>query len=211
MAGKTVNKAELAAIFGVSLTAIENWLANGLPYVEKGGPGTSYKFDSAQVIEWRVDQAVEKAADSAAKGKGEPLTRKITAEAALAELKLDRELGRLVAIEDVEKTWDKLSTACRARLLAIPARIGPVAFAAESVDDVRDLIEESIHLALNELASKGIEASPTGDGGTDSTSEPPVRTDEATAEADGEPVGGRETKAKSGSKRRARPVGHSKG
>lgn len=211
MPGKTVNKSELAGIFGVSLTAVDNWLLTGLPYVTKGGPGQGYEFDTAAVIEWRVAAAVEKVTDSSGKGKGEPLTRKITAEAALAELRLDRELGRLVAIEDVEKTWDKLSTSCRARLLAIPARVSPVLFAAESVDEIRDQLESEIHSALNELAARGIETSPESDAGAEGVSKPTASDNEAPAKANDKSVGRRQKKVVGRGKRRARAVGNSKG
>ena len=61
--GEIVTRSGLARIMGVSLPTIDNWLAKGCPVMSKPGSGQSrsYEFDTAAVIGWRMDQAVQKA------------------------------------------------------------------------------------------------------------------------------------------------------
>jgi terminase small subunit / prophage DNA-packing protein len=177
--GKIVNKAELASLFGVSITAVDKWLGRGCPYLEKGGPSKGYKFDTAAVAEWRSEEAAEQAVELSDPGT-DPAIRKLSAEASLAELKLAREEGSLVPIADVERGWSMLIAACRSRLLAVPVKCAAMARAAESTEAARALIEKAITEALNEL-------------GAIEDSQQTTAESQASAEAESEPVGGRET------------------
>jgi phage terminase Nu1 subunit (DNA packaging protein) len=211
--GKIVNKRELAEVFGVSPQAIDGWLSRGCPVLEKGAPLVGYKFDTAAVAEWRAEQRVSEAiGGNKPASQEDAFQRKTAAEAALAELKLARELGQLVTLEDVERVWQNLAAMCRARMLAIPSNIARLAFSAESVDEARAIIENAIHEALNELAAAGItEDSPDSpDGPAPARVEVPGD-DEGAPKAHDKPVGRRKAPAKSRRQRRARPVGHRKG
>ncbi len=56
MAGKTVNKSELAAITGVTTKTITVWQAEGMPYVEAAEVGTDNTYNTAAVIRWWIQR-----------------------------------------------------------------------------------------------------------------------------------------------------------
>ena len=50
--GKQVTRQALADVFGVSLPTIDAWVRKGCPFVEKGGRGQEWQFNTAQVSKW---------------------------------------------------------------------------------------------------------------------------------------------------------------
>lgn len=61
----SVNKAELARMFGVSEPTVGKWLVEGVPVAKGGSNGVAYEFDPDQVKAWR-DARVERDRDLAA-------------------------------------------------------------------------------------------------------------------------------------------------
>ncbi len=61
----------------------------------------------------------------------EARTRKLSAEAELAELELAKVRGDLVRTEDVIKAWEDVLRAMKAKLLGIPSKSAPI-LAAEN-------------------------------------------------------------------------------
>lgn len=213
--GRIVNKKELAQIFGVSVQAVDGWISRGCPYVEKGRALEGYKFDSSVVAEWRTQLAISDALIGKGEGDGDEdlaARRKLEAEASLAELKLARETGQLIAMSDVESTWMKLIGNARAKLLSIPAKTAPLAHTAETIEEAQSAIELAIHEALNELAEgNGTSDSPEQSDSAFGAREPEPEGDgggQAAPETNRIPVGRPKEKTKSGSKRRTRPVEH---
>lgn len=51
-----------------------------------------------------------------------------------------------------KKTWTELLASCRARLLALPSKLAPEVFAADTVTEVKGLIKAGVIEALNELS-----------------------------------------------------------
>jgi hypothetical protein len=78
----------------------------------------------------------------------EALDAKRRADAALAELRLERESGKLIEVADVEAAQIALVTATKAALLAVPKRATLVGLPREYEELVRGLIVE----ALRELS-----------------------------------------------------------
>jgi phage terminase Nu1 subunit (DNA packaging protein) len=199
--GRILNKREVAEIFGVSPQAVDGWLGRGCPYLEKGAPGVGYQFDTADVAEWRQEQAVTKAiGDSKPDDQENAELRKLSAEASLAELKLARERGQLVTVEDAGKVWTKQVTTLRTRLLAIPAKLAGQVVGAKSPEEVRACLDEEINDALNELA----------DGGTDDESlDGDVGAVSGTAEGDvSGPAAAKVNAQRMGGSKGEGPVGH---
>ncbi len=54
MAGKTVNKSELAAITGVTTKTITVWQSEGMPYTEAAEVGSDNTYNTAAVIRWWI-------------------------------------------------------------------------------------------------------------------------------------------------------------
>ena len=102
----------------------------------------------------------------------EARTRKINAEAEIAELELQRIKATMCFTADVVKAWENVLHACRAKLLAVPTKMAPVVAGITDVSTVKERIEEAVREALDELANYN----PTVD---------PVRTGVSTVRAEG--------------------------
>ena len=86
-------------------------------------------------------------------GYDEARTRKVTAEAKIAELELAKVVGDLVVAEDVVAAWDDVLGAFKGKLLNIPVKAAPLV-AAETDDAVCQVIyEDLINEALEELSN----------------------------------------------------------
>ena len=80
-------------------------------------------------------------------------TRKVTAEAEIAELELAKVKGDLVTAEDVVTAWEDVLGAVKGKLLSIPTKAAPI-IAAESEPAVCQRICEDLILeALEELSN----------------------------------------------------------
>lgn len=100
----------------------------------------------------------------------EARTRKINAEAEIAELELQRIKATMCFTADVVKAWESVLHACRAKMLAIPTKMAPIVSGISDTGVVKDRIEEAIREALDELANynpsvdpvrTGVAAAPT--------------------------------------------------
>ncbi len=116
----------------------------------------------------------------------EARSRKLAAEAEIAEMQRDRMRGELIDISSVENVVAEEYGAVRSKLLALPGKLAPmVAIEADEIT-CRDLIERGITEALDELArdageiAAGIEAASASD---------PSGGAESPAQADGQRVG----------------------
>ena len=69
-----------------------------------------------------------------------------------AELELAAMRGEMHRSEDVMTVWTECIVNCKSRLLAIPAKLAPGLFEAETVADVQVALKAAIYEALDELA-----------------------------------------------------------
>lgn len=83
----------------------------------------------------------------------EARTRKINAEAEIAELELQRIKATMCRTADVVKAWESVLHACRAKLLAVPTKMAPIVSGISDTGIVKERIEEAIREALDELAN----------------------------------------------------------
>jgi hypothetical protein len=79
-------------------------------------------------------------------------TRKMEADAAIAEIELQKAQKLLVKADDVEKVWSTILFAVRAKLLAIPSKAAPVLALENDVAVIKDILDNAVGEALAELA-----------------------------------------------------------
>jgi len=79
--------------------------------------------------------------------------------AALEEKELE---GELVRRSDVVEEVSESIANCRAKLLSLPSKMAHIVVGVESVNDVRDALQGSVHDALDELHNQYVD---NGDGG----------------------------------------------
>lgn len=209
---RTFSVNEVSGLLGVHRSTVLNWLRNGCPFIAQGDKqrGKEWQLDLPAIVEWRERRAVEAAiGDTQRLDIDEARRRKTAAEAALAELELARQRGEVVEIGVVQAVIGDQLSACRAKLLGIPTKMGRMVAPLTDVRECTALLEAAQREALDELVGwaggydAGSDAADGGDPGDDSGE------DETAAPADGEPMGGSVPPTERRSKRGTRPMGDS--
>lgn len=106
----------------------------------------------------------------------EARTRKINAEAEIAELELAKIRGTLCLTEDVVKAWETVLHACKAKFLSMPTKVAPIVANESDVAIIKDHLENAIREALLELSNYQPSIDPINTG---STVVEPISGDEA--------------------------------
>ena len=83
----------------------------------------------------------------------EARTRKVNAEAEIAELELAKIRGTLCMTNDVVAAWESVLHACKAKFLALPTKVAPILATETDVVAAKDHLENAIREALAELAN----------------------------------------------------------
>lgn len=130
-------------------------------------------------------------------------TRLTCAQAESEEIKVKALKGELIKADVAVQLWERVTMACRSRLLALPSKVAPVIVHLKSIPEVKDQIEKLIYGALNEL-SRIDPADYAKDLASDEDVEP-------AAETPHKRVGRPKKGAKPGGKRRAGTMGDLKG
>lgn len=119
----------------------------------------------------------------------EARTRKVAAEAAIAELELAKVRNELALVGDVVKAWDDVLSAMKAKLLALPTKMGPILSVETDAAIIQNKLDEQIRDCLDELSNYDPVSDPTG--ASIPVAELEISDDglEATAETKRKPVG----------------------
>lgn len=120
--GQEVTRQGLADIFGVSLPTIDNWVRRGCSYIQKGGRGQEWKFNTAIVSNWLRDRDVEDATSGIPDDIELLRVRKQKAETELAELELATKKGEVALISEFEQVQAMVFAAIRANIMNVPQR-----------------------------------------------------------------------------------------
>lgn len=101
--GQKVSRGDLAAIFGVSLPTVDTWVKSGCPFVERGGRGRAWTFDTADVAEWRRQVAADEAGGTDSIDEATITRRKKIAETKLVEMEFLQKAGALAPVGQMER------------------------------------------------------------------------------------------------------------
>lgn len=161
--GRTINRATLASLCSVSLPTIDSWVENGCPYIERGSKGVEWKFDSAAVIDWRIQRAVENAVSSAgddnSKARREDADcRRAIANAVVAEIAADEALKGVVsrhdAVADIATFCQVLKTGLSNMAAKVAARATTMTNAPEIEAMARAEMNRAFTAAREEIAAR---------------------------------------------------------
>jgi phage terminase Nu1 subunit (DNA packaging protein) len=189
---------EVSRLFCVTEKAVRGWIASGMPVLTLGkqGRGNKTSISLEKAVEWYFHENYERLElDRARTRLADEQSRKVALENALRT----GELGELsVWQRELEKFFGEL----RAAFLAFPIKLAPQLDG--DVNRRKDTLESAVHELLNSLASYAAEAG-VGKGMPRKNRGISKRT-AATAETDGEPVGGSTKTPVKRKQRRARAV-----
>lgn len=94
----------------------------------------------------------------------EARTRKINAEAEIAELELQRIKATMCLTADVVKAWESVLHACKAKLLAVPTKMAPVLSNVSDTALIKDHLDNAVREALEELSNYNPNVDPVSTG-----------------------------------------------
>jgi hypothetical protein len=100
----------------------------------------------------------------------EARTRKMNADAEIAELELAKIRGTLCLAADVVVAWETVLHACKAKFLSLPSKTAPLLANENDIAMIKDILEEQIREALSELANYQPSVDPIHTGSTTSES-----------------------------------------
>lgn len=151
----------LAKLMGVSQPAVSKMFKKGVVQVEPDG-----KILLEQAVkDWQAHVQMEKQRPFTYQGK-EPRSdsikeqvelyrraraRREIAEAALAELNLQKAEGKLIDAEATKKAFTDVAVATRDRLLALPQRVAPSLVGLGDETQVTNILNNEVQLALSGL------------------------------------------------------------
>ena len=165
--GEVVNRAHLAAVFGVARTTVDAWVAEGCPVLKRPAKrGDPYEFDSAAVHAWLVERAVRAAAGGEEGGDTAALTaeraRLAGAQADMQEMKNQEARGQLLPRDEVTAAVHAAFGIVRARMLALPTRAAPLVAGKRMLPEIKALLTELVREALQELSETEVVAIAAG-------------------------------------------------
>ena len=152
--GRQANQTDLADIHGCSLPTIRAWVRRGCPVVQRGGKGREWLFNTADVAQWREEEAAAAAVgDTSKMDIDEARRRKEAALAGMAELDLSKRRGELIEIESIAEIVGEEYSRVRAKLMGMPVKLAPVLEQATTVQEYREIVEDAVVECLSELAA----------------------------------------------------------
>jgi len=119
----------------------------------------------------------------------EARTRKVNAEAEIAELELAKLKGVLVVAEDVTTAWEDVLGAFKGKLLSIPSKAAPVVASELEAGGCQKILEDLINEALTELSNYDPKVDPTTATVSVESSDESDTNTQATRKAKRKPVG----------------------
>ena len=155
--GKQVTRQALADVFGVSLPTIDAWVRNGCPFVEKGGRGQEWQFNTAQVSKWLRDRDVEEATGGIPDDIEQLRIRKQKAETELAELELAEKKGEVALIAEFERAQSMVFAAIRANIMNVPQRAVLQLLGETDERTFKEKLKAELILALETSAEEELE------------------------------------------------------
>lgn len=155
--GKQVTRQALADVFGVSLPTIDAWVRKGCPFVEKGGRGQEWKFNTASVSTWLRDRDVEEATGGIPDDFETLKCRKMLADAQLAELELAQKKGEVALIAEFERAQAMVFAAIRANIMNVPQRAVLQLLGETDERAFKEKLKAELVLALETSAEEELE------------------------------------------------------
>ena len=140
---RSLSQADAARILGKTGRTLRYWTDQGAP---RNADGT---YSIPDLVEWLITKSASSGGDLNLEAERARLAKEQADKTAL-ENEVRR--GRLVEAEEVLRTWTDLIAAARARLLAMPSKLGPMLTNVGDANVAASRIREEVYAALSELA-----------------------------------------------------------
>lgn len=146
----------VARIVGVQRNTLMSMVRRGCPYISKPTrkKGSQWEFNTAEVAQWRIDQAVKEAiGDVRETDVNELRKRKLRAETIIVELDAAKARGQVGDLDEFERQVTNASIEIRTRLKQMIARVAPMVVGLK-VAEIKRILRDEVDQALTVLADK---------------------------------------------------------
>lgn len=145
---------ELANMFGIRRGSVYQWMGEGMPVHKRGSGGVAHEFETEDVIRWHEQRAIKNAVgeDSSHVDINEAKRRKLLAEAGIAEINLNKEKGKVVLLEDIERELSHQFALLRSRLRKVPERCVLRVIGQKDQTEIKNIILDEIDQCLDVLS-----------------------------------------------------------
>lgn len=154
-----VNKKQLADIFSVTERTLTDWEGKGMPIKLRSGRGVANVYDTADVINWRIQFHLS------GENKATARERLDLASAKLRELELAEKSGRYLLAEEVEQVMEGAIVAARTVFNSGARKLKKKIKKLYGIDVELGIIQERDRRTLTKLAR--YKADSEDDGGED--------------------------------------------
>ena len=145
-------------LVGIDRSSAQLWIHDGLPILRRrGGHRGAHQIDLGPALRWIRARDAAACEERLSTVRANPAaeaarTKKLAAEARIAEANARQREGELVVAADVGERWGRMALAARERLLSLPATLVQRGLVQA---DHEDQVVKLVHDALAELSARG--------------------------------------------------------
>ena len=153
--GEVMSLAAVARIIGVQRNTLTSMIRRGCPYISKPTRkrGSEWQLNTAEVAQWRIDQAVKDAiGDVRDTDINELRKRKLRAETIIVELDAAKARGQVGDLDEFERQVTAASIEIRTRLKQMIARVAPMVVGLKKITEIKVILADEVDQALRALA-----------------------------------------------------------
>lgn len=150
--GQAVTRSGLADVFGVALPTVDGWVRGGCPFIQRGGRGKEWTFNTADVAMWLREKSVQEATGETKADESELRRRRLVADTEAAELNLAKAKGEVAPIDQVQRMVMRAFAEVRAGMRNIPGRVVSQLIGETNERRFKAVLLEEIDQALMSLA-----------------------------------------------------------
>ena len=132
------NREELARIMGVSSPTVGVWQEEGMPILERGGPGVPSRYSTASVIRWVLNREMQKHGTMTAKERLDDIRAK------REEFAHRRDLGEVVTLDDVAPAFEQFVSDIDGTLAGLPEKYAQRLDAAQGLAATYEILNEIV-------------------------------------------------------------------
>lgn len=141
---------QCARLLGKTAPTIKTYVGKGMPCLQEGSNNVPWQFDKEDVLVW-FSNFRKVNTGNGDETYDEARTRKVIAEATLAELEVKRAIGQLVAVDDVADVVAAEYARVRAGLMNFSSKWAPQLVGMQSIEEVVQVLEKAVNEVLTEL------------------------------------------------------------
>jgi len=145
-----VNKRALADVLGITERTLTEWQEEGLPIEIKGERGEENSYDTAAVVAWHVQRALQRAGKTESQRDRESRLR-----GDLMELELAEKNNSLVPVEEIRPTWESRVLAAAFYMMGRQSRLAGILEATPGIEAKRELLKREDADFLTKLGVDG--------------------------------------------------------